>query len=290
MTDHFTDGVVGAVTNTAGVAPATGGLAVNQHSGADTKSSVTAGIAYVTATPTSQGSQRLRVKIDAQDITHSSNSSGGTRYDWIYVAVSASLAANPIADMSTTGTIVVSRSTSSSIDNGTPPTYGYCIAKVTLANGFTAVTNAQIADVRSRSTVAALPVGINTGSTTATVATGQSTATGYATDLATSGPSVTVTIGTNGIALVILSSFMSQNTNLAQAFLGIEISGANTIAADTDRCLSYQALTGMTGETRSGAFMYTGLTPGSTTFKLKYGQGGGGTAGYSSRRISVVPL
>jgi hypothetical protein len=88
------------------------------------------------------------VKIDAQNYTHSANSSGSTRYDWIYVAVSASLAANPIADMSTTGTIVVSRSTSSSTDNGTPPTYGYCIAVVTLANGFASVTNGNIADKR----------------------------------------------------------------------------------------------------------------------------------------------
>lgn len=144
------DGVVGALTNTASVAPMTGGLAVNAQGSPNTTSAVTTGIAYVTATPTSQGSQRLRVKIDAQNITHASNSTGSTRYDWIYVKVDAALAANPIADMSTTGTIVVSRSTSNSVDNGTPPTYGYNIAIVTLANNWTTVTNGTIADKRSQ--------------------------------------------------------------------------------------------------------------------------------------------
>lgn len=147
-TDLVSDGVVGALTNTSGVAPMTGGLSVNAQGSPNTTTAVGAGVAYVTATPTSQGSQRLRVKIDAQNVTHTSNSSGGTRYDWIYVKVDAALAANPISDMSTTGTIVVSRSTSSSTDNGTPPAYGYHIATITLTNGFTSVTNGNIADNR----------------------------------------------------------------------------------------------------------------------------------------------
>lgn len=144
------DGVVGALTNTSGVAPMTGGLAVNAQGSPNKTTAVTAGTAYVTATPTSQNSQRLRVKIDAQNVTHADNTSGGTRYDWIYVTISAANAANPSASMDNVGTITVSRSTSSSTDNGTPPTYGYCIAKVTLTNGFSSVTNGNIADVRTQ--------------------------------------------------------------------------------------------------------------------------------------------
>jgi hypothetical protein len=90
------------------------------------------------------------VKIDAQNITHAANVTGSTRYDWVYVSVSASLAANPAAAMDTTGTIVVSRSTSNSVDNGTPPTYGYHIATVTLANSWTTVVNGNIADTRAQ--------------------------------------------------------------------------------------------------------------------------------------------
>lgn len=124
----------------------------------------------------------------------------------------------------------------------------------------------------------------------AEVATGEATSTGYATDLTTPGPSQTVTIGQNGRALVIMSAFMSQNTSTAKAYMGVALSGANTIAADTDRCISYQAITGMTGDNRSGVFLFEGLTPGATTFEAKYGTGGGGAADYADRRLAVIPL
>lgn len=149
-TSFFSPGVKGAITNTSGVAPMTGGLAVNAQGTPNTTSAITAGTCWVTATPTSQASQLLAVQIDAQNYTHASNSTGGTRYDWIYVSVSASLAAAPAADGSTTGTISVSRSTSATTDNGTPPSFGTPIAVVTLANGFSTVTNANIADKRVR--------------------------------------------------------------------------------------------------------------------------------------------
>lgn len=155
-TDFFIDGVVGVVANTSGVAPATGGLALNAQGTPGTTTAVTAGYCYVTATPTSQASQRLRVKVDASNITHSANSTGSTRYDWVYVAVDAALAANPTSSSSTTGTVVVSRSTSASTDNGTPPTYGKNIAIVTLSNGFTTVVNGNIADTRVQSGAAAV--------------------------------------------------------------------------------------------------------------------------------------
>jgi hypothetical protein len=147
-TDFISDGVVGAVASTVGVAPMTGGLSLNAQSTPDRTTALGAGIAYVTATPTSQGSQRLRVKIDAQNITHSTNVTGGTRYDWIYIKVDPALAANPAADMSTTGTVYVSRSTSSTTDNGTPPAFGYHIHTVTLANAYPNIVNGNIADTR----------------------------------------------------------------------------------------------------------------------------------------------
>lgn len=47
-------------------------------------------------------------------------------------------------------TLVTSRSSSASSDDGTPPTYGYNIAVVTVANGFTTITNGNIADKRAQ--------------------------------------------------------------------------------------------------------------------------------------------
>lgn len=150
-TDFVAEGVVGAITNTAGVAPATGGLAVNAQSPAAMAVDVSAGVAYVTATPTSQNSQTLRVKNTATAAaTIAANSTGSTRYDWIYLSVSATNAANPNSAGSNATTIVVSRSTSSSSDDGTPPTYGYALAVVTVSNGASSISNGNIADVRSQ--------------------------------------------------------------------------------------------------------------------------------------------
>ena len=125
---------------------------------------------------------------------------------------------------------------------------------------------------------------------TATVATSESTVTAFATDLTTVGPSVTVIVGPSGIVEVSLSSSLNQSTSGAYAFVGIDISGATTIGASTAKSITYQGLAGLNGSRASGAFSYTGLTPGTTTFKLKYGQASGGSAVYADRTISVKAL
>lgn len=148
-TDTLADGVIGAITSTSGVAPMTGALAVNAQGSPNMTVAVTGGVCYVTATPTSQASQRLRAKIATQNATIASNSTGGTRFDWIYVTISAANAAAPNAAGDNVASITVSRSTSSSVDNGTPPTYGYHIATVTVVNGASSIANASIADTRT---------------------------------------------------------------------------------------------------------------------------------------------
>jgi hypothetical protein len=150
-TDLFQEGVVGAITNTSGVAPATGSFAVNAQGTPDMTVAVSAGEAWVSATPTGQGSQLLRVDSSTiENVTINANSTGSTRYDNIYIAIDATNAAAPNSSGSNVATLVVSRSTSSVTDNGTPPTYGYRIAKVTVANGAVSITNGNIADVRRR--------------------------------------------------------------------------------------------------------------------------------------------
>lgn len=153
-TDFASEGIVGTFTNTSGVAPATGAFAVNGSGSPDTNINITTGVAYVTATPTSQNSQTLRVKCSVTGtLAISANASGSTKYDWIYISVSATNAANPAVGADNVATVVASRSTSASTDDGTPPTYGYPIAVVTVANGFSTITNGNIRDVRTNSTV-----------------------------------------------------------------------------------------------------------------------------------------
>lgn len=155
ITDLFSDGVVGAFTNTGGVAPATGALAVNAQGSPNMTVAITGGVCYGTATPTSQGSQRLRAKIASQNATIASNSTGSTRHDYIYVKLDPAGAANPNVDGTGVATIVVSRSTSPAVDNGTPPTYGLLIARVLVVNSIVSVTNAVITDMRTVVGVAA---------------------------------------------------------------------------------------------------------------------------------------
>lgn len=164
-TDFISQGIVGAITNTAGVAPSTGGLAANAQGTPNTTTQVTAGTAYVTGTPTGSTSQTFRVVDNTgATVTHAANATGGTRYDWIYLQLDATKLLNPAVDASDVATYVTSRSTSSSTDNGTPPTYGYCIAVVTLANGFSTVTNANITDKRSQTGANSVATGAGVGS------------------------------------------------------------------------------------------------------------------------------
>lgn len=153
-TDFVSEGVVGTITNTSGVAPMTGAFGVNASGTPDTLININTGVAYVTATPSSQNSQCIRAKCTVTGtLTISSNSSGSTKYDWIYIKVDATTAANPNTAADDVVTIVASRSSSASTDDGTPPTYGYPIAVVTVANGFSTITNGNIRDLRTNSIV-----------------------------------------------------------------------------------------------------------------------------------------
>jgi hypothetical protein len=156
-TDLMSDGIVGAITNTSGVAPATGNLAVNAQGTPDMTVAVSQGVAYVTGTPTGGNSQRFRVSMWAsENVTIAANSTGGTRYDHIYIKLDPDTLANPNTAGDDVATLVASRSTSASTDNGTPPTYGYKIAVVTVANGASSIVNANITDSRVRTGVSSI--------------------------------------------------------------------------------------------------------------------------------------
>jgi len=163
-TDFATDGIVGTVTNTGGIAPMTGGYAVNAQGTPDMTVAVTAGAAYVTATPSGQASQSIRTRLSAsEDVTISSNSTGSTKYDWLYIKIDPTTAANPGADGDDVASLVTSRSSSKTSDDGTPPTYGYLLAVITVANGASTITNGNITDSRDTSSVTSTDTAVTTG-------------------------------------------------------------------------------------------------------------------------------
>lgn len=115
------------------------------------------------------------------------------------------------------------------------------------------------------------------------VATSETTTSLTYTDLATSGPAVTLTTGTS--VLVALSASMDNSgSNTSQ--MGVAVSGASTVAADNVTAISANG----TEQVRAGAlFLVSGLTAGSNTFTAKYVVGGG-TGTFASRTIVVIPL
>lgn len=122
------------------------------------------------------------------------------------------------------------------------------------------------------------------GTTGATVATSQTTASTSYVDLATAGPAVTVTTGAN--AIVTVTAELSNATVNDQSFMGYAISGATTLAAADATALMLVASAVFQA---SATYLQTGLTPGSNTFTAKY-RVTASTGTWLNRTIIVQPL
>ena len=121
---------------------------------------------------------------------------------------------------------------------------------------------------------------------TAAVATSEGTTSTTFTDLATAGPAVTATTGTE--AFVILSARLVNSDASHVTFMGFAVSGATTLAADVDTALQVKAGVSMAG---SRVILVTGLTAGSNVFTAKYRTSNvAGTASAQGRDIAVIPL
>jgi hypothetical protein len=101
--------------------------------------------------------------------------------------------------------------------------------------------------------------------------------------------SVTVTIGVNGLALVMISSESFQSTNSDFCFTSYSMSGANTAAATGSKALIQKNSGSWNDIKASLCHLETGLTAGSTTFTLQYAVNAG-TGAFSNRDIAVIPL
>ena len=117
---------------------------------------------------------------------------------------------------------------------------------------------------------------------TAKVATSETTGSGSFADLATPGPSVTVTVPASGKVKVTVAARM-QSTGAYQDYIGVDISGANTVAAAT--ILVDTPPSGQSVE-YSRTTVLTGLSTGSTTFKMQYATSAG-TATFLNRELIV---
>lgn len=125
--------------------------------------------------------------------------------------------------------------------------------------------------------------------TSAVVATSESTTSSSYTDLATVGPSITITVPASGNVRLSIYGVLSGQLDTLMSWAA---SGANTIAASDDNALFTRAniVSSGSGIGWSMSRLLTGLTPGSTTFTAKYRGDGTDTSTFSNRRMLVEPV
>lgn len=117
-----------------------------------------------------------------------------------------------------------------------------------------------------------------------TIATSETTGSTSFTDLATSGPAVTVTTGP--LALVIFGAEQS-NSGSGSTRSSVDVTGASTIAAADVRSLTLSGTAGAEFQASHSVF-YDDLTPGVNTFTMKY-RVSSGTGTFARRRLIVLP-
>lgn len=119
----------------------------------------------------------------------------------------------------------------------------------------------------------------------AQVPTSQTTTSTSYTDLATVGPTVTITTGT--IAIVCLIAQIQHSTG-GPALVGFAVSGATTAAAADTQAIYYSASAANEYAQFSGLFLVSGLTAGSNVFTAKY-KVSSGTGTFLNRQLFVWP-
>ncbi len=121
---------------------------------------------------------------------------------------------------------------------------------------------------------------------TANVVTQETTASTTFTDLATAGPSVTVTTGTLVYIMFTVESF---NTGAGgENVVGYAVSGASALGASATRALKLTS-SAASDKIQVGWGEVRAVTAGSNTFKLQY-LVSSGTGTFLRRRISVIPF
>lgn len=141
-----------------------------------------------------------------------------------------------------------------------------------------------------------IPAAAVTAAEGAYLVTSQTTTSTSYTDLATSGPSVTLTTGTEAIIAVSARTSNNQanaNADSGRCYVGFAVSGASTVSASDNYAAFQNQIHTSHEQNTSGVFYLSGLTAGSNTFTLKYRVGGAlasGTGTFSARHISVFAL
>lgn len=272
------------IVTTAGVV-LSGDLSVSQHSTPNMSVDIAAGAVWIKGTENSlQGYYHCfndalaNVVVAASDPTN-------PRIDRVVAKVQDAFysgATNAWSMAIVTGTPTAGATLVNLNGVGAAPNNAVTLAYILVPATSSTVTNANISDQRPR----ANPLGGIQTTSTAFIATNEATSSATYVDLATAGPSVTVTTGTS--AIISLGAQIIPSATGTVGYVSASVSGATTIAASDNDAFLYQAYTASGNGKGVWTYLLTGLNAGVNTFKLQYKTTG--TANFASRRITVTPL
>lgn len=120
----------------------------------------------------------------------------------------------------------------------------------------------------------------------AEVATEETSASGAYVDLATPGPSVTITLNSARLVMVSVGAVMWNSGSGGATLMGFAASGATTIAASDDAALLTRASTTSSASVHQSLVIAVPCDAGTTTFTAKY-KAGGGTGDWKNRNLAV---
>lgn len=125
------------------------------------------------------------------------------------------------------------------------------------------------------------------GMVAAFVGTGETTASTAYGDLATVGPTLTMT---TGIQALVMCNADAWNSTAAYSHASFDVSGATTVATSDVRALTVRVQTGDANPGFRGAVInQVSLTPGSNTITMRY-RVTAGTGRWGNRSMVVIPL
>lgn len=120
-----------------------------------------------------------------------------------------------------------------------------------------------------------------------TVSAGETTASTSYTNLATSGPALT--LATSTAALVAIGAHVTNDTVGANAFASYAVSGATSVSAVDNWAVGHATSGGGRVVSASRVQFQSSLTAGNNTFTMQY-RVAGGTGTFSNRHIAVIPF
>jgi hypothetical protein len=226
------------------------------------------------------------------------NDQTGTTYTLVLTDAGKTLTLNNASAV----TVTVPANASVAYENGTTiciVNKGAGAVTLTAAAGVTINSNATVSQNRAAwlckldtNTWVLIPGGTVVQFTTATasVATSQTTTSTSYTDLATTGPSVTLATGTK--ALVIVSGKLNNASLGNAASMSMAVSGATSLGASDAYRIYTSASVGSSYPAEiyaSKVTLLTGLTAGSNTFTAKY-KANASTASFADREITVIDM